>query len=130
MASTSRRLNVLDQDYHPRYVIWELTLRCDQPCTHCGPRAGISRDSELTTAEALKVVEQLAAMRAREVTLIGGEAYLHPGFLDVAKGLTAAGVQTAVTTGGAGNHPSARRGDGAHRHSIGFGEHRRSSPHP
>jgi radical SAM protein with 4Fe4S-binding SPASM domain len=89
-------------DFHPAYVVWELTLRCDQPCTHCGSRAGDARPSELSTAEALCVVSELAAMRAKEVVLIGGEAYLHPGFLEVIAALSAAGVNPVTTTGGRG----------------------------
>lgn len=89
-------------DFHPAYVVWELTLKCDQPCTHCGSRAGDARPSELTTEEALRVVEQLAAMRAKEVVLIGGEAYLHPGFLDIIAALRQAGVRSMTTTGGRG----------------------------
>jgi radical SAM protein with 4Fe4S-binding SPASM domain len=94
-----RRLNVLDPP-RPAYVVWELTLRCDQPCTHCGSRAGDSRPNELSTAEALDVVKQLTAMRTLEVTLIGGEAYLHPGFLEVVAALKAAGIRPTMTTGG------------------------------
>ncbi len=95
-----RRLNVVSEQHHPRYVVWELTLACDQHCTHCGSRAGDARAHELSTAEALEVVAQLAALGAREVVLIGGEAYLHPGYLDVARALTAAGVRACMTTGG------------------------------
>jgi radical SAM protein with 4Fe4S-binding SPASM domain len=36
------------------------------------------------------------------VVLIGGEAYLHPGFLDVIAALKAAGVRPVMTTGGRG----------------------------
>jgi MoaA/NifB/PqqE/SkfB family radical SAM enzyme len=75
-----RRLNVVDTKPFPAYVVWELTLRCDHACTHCGSRAGVARERELSTAEALVVVDQLASMGAREVVLIGGEAYLHDGF--------------------------------------------------
>ena len=38
-----RRLTTSSRRRHPAYVVWELTLRCDQPCTHCGSRAGDSR---------------------------------------------------------------------------------------
>ena len=31
------------------YVVWELTLRCDHACTHCGSRAGKDRPDELST---------------------------------------------------------------------------------
>ncbi len=89
-------------DFHPAYVVWELTLRCDQPCTHCGSRAGDARATELSTAEALRVVGELAAMRTKEVVLIGGEAYLHPGFLEIIAALAAAGINPTMTTGGRG----------------------------
>jgi radical SAM protein with 4Fe4S-binding SPASM domain len=97
-----RRLDTQAQDFHPAYVVWELTLRCDQPCTHCGSRAGDERPTELSTTQALEVVEQLAAARTREVILIGGEAYLHPGFLEIVAALKRAGVRPAMTTGGRG----------------------------
>jgi MoaA/NifB/PqqE/SkfB family radical SAM enzyme len=96
-----RRLEVT-QAPHPAYVVWELTLKCDQRCTHCGSRAADARESELSTAEAIGVVQQLAAMRTREVVLIGGEAYLHDGFLEVVAALKAAGIRAGITTGGLG----------------------------
>jgi radical SAM protein with 4Fe4S-binding SPASM domain len=98
----SRRLDVRADDFHPAYVVWELTLACDHACTHCGSRAGRAREDELSTDEALGVVAQLAAMRATEVVLIGGEAYLHAGFLAIVRALTAAGVRASMTTGGLG----------------------------
>lgn len=97
-----RRLELHPGDLHPVYVVWELTLACDQPCTHCGSRAGDARPRELATSEALDVVGQLAALRAEEVVLIGGEAYLHAGFLDVVAALHAAGIRPTMTTGGRG----------------------------
>ena len=96
------RRQEMSQTFHPAYVVWELTLACDQPCTHCGSRAGTRRPGELSTAEALKVVTQLAAMRTREVVLIGGEAYLHEGFLEIIAALKAAGIRPGMTTGGRG----------------------------
>jgi radical SAM protein with 4Fe4S-binding SPASM domain len=62
----------------------------------------VARERELTTAQALEVVAQLAALRAREVVLIGGEAYLHDGFLTIVTALRAAGIVVIMTTGGAG----------------------------
>ena len=102
-----RRLEVTqDTPLHPAYVVWELTLACDQPCTHCGSRAGEARPTELSTEAALKVVAELAAAGAREVVLIGGEAYLHPGFLDIVAALARAGVRPTLTTGGRGITPA------------------------
>jgi radical SAM protein with 4Fe4S-binding SPASM domain len=104
-----RRLDVAAADFRPVYVVWELTLACDQPCTHCGSRAGDARANELTTDQALRVVGELAAARAEEVVLIGGEAYLHPGFLEIIAGLKAAGVRPVMTTGGRGITPGLAR---------------------
>ncbi|MCW5806167.1 MAG: radical SAM protein [Deltaproteobacteria bacterium] len=97
-----RRLDVVRERPFPAYVVWELTLACDHACTHCGSRAGVARDGELTTDEALGVVDQLAAMGTREVVLIGGEAYLHDGFLAIVRALAGRGIAPALTTGGRG----------------------------
>lgn len=97
-----RRLDVAQESFHPAYAVWELTLRCDHACRHCGSRARDARPDELTTEEALDVARQLAELGAREVVLIGGEAYLHDGFLAVARALADAGVRVGITTSGLG----------------------------
>jgi radical SAM protein with 4Fe4S-binding SPASM domain len=96
---TERRLDVLQSRQRPVYVVWELTLRCDQPCTHCGSRAGEARRGEWTTDEAMAFVSDLAEMGAREVALIGGEAYLHPGFLQIIRALRDRDIRAVLTTG-------------------------------
>ena len=82
------------------YVVWEITLRCDLSCAHCGSRAGRARPDELTTEEALRVVDELAALGAEEITLIGGEAYLRPDFEEIARAIADAGMRCAMTSGG------------------------------
>ncbi len=91
-----------DSEHHPRYVVWELTLKCDLHCKHCGSRAGKARPSELSKDEALDVVRQLAEAGTAEVTLIGGEAYLAPYWLDVVRALRDAGIRPTMTTGARG----------------------------
>lgn len=85
---------------HPVYCIWELTLKCDLACTHCGSRAGTARRNELTTAEALDVVDQLAEIGVREVGLIGGEAYLRDDWPVIAQAIAASGMRCDLVTGG------------------------------
>ena len=97
-----RRLDVLNNKSFPAYVVWELTLRCDQRCTHCGSRAALPRPNELTLEQALLVIKDLIALRTREVILIGGEAYLHEGFFEIIKALRAGGIEVGLTTGGRG----------------------------
>jgi radical SAM protein with 4Fe4S-binding SPASM domain len=84
----------------PRYVVWELTLKCDLSCRHCGSRAGKPRPDELGTDEALKLVDDLHALGTREITLIGGEAYLHDGWLVIARRIHELGMAVSILTGG------------------------------
>ena len=84
------------------YAVWELTLQCNLGCVHCGSRAATARPEELSTAEALDLVHQLAEVGITEITLIGGEAYLRPDWLVIAKSIRQHGMHCTVTTGGYG----------------------------
>ncbi|MCC6662167.1 MAG: SPASM domain-containing protein [Polyangiaceae bacterium] len=86
----------------PKYVVWEITLACDMACGHCGSRAGKARTRELTTAEALSVVQQLAELGTEEITLIGGEAYLRDDFPTLARAIVDAGMRCGMTTAARG----------------------------
>jgi radical SAM protein with 4Fe4S-binding SPASM domain len=84
----------------PVSVVWEITLACDLACQHCGSRAGRRRRDELSTAEALDLVGQIAELGARDVGLIGGEAYLRKDWLQIVAAIRAAGMQCDLQTGG------------------------------
>ena len=86
--------------YRPVHVVWEITLACDLKCNHCGSRAGAKRPGELTTAECLDVVAKLAALGTREISLIGGEAYLRRDFAQIIAAITAAGIECTLQSGG------------------------------
>jgi radical SAM protein with 4Fe4S-binding SPASM domain len=90
----------VDQYWRPLYAVWELTLRCDLACRHCGSRAGRARHDELSTDEALNLIAQMDAMGVKEVTLIGGEAYLRDDWLIVAKEINRRGMELTMTSGG------------------------------
>ena len=81
----------------PIYAVWEITLRCDLACVHCGSRAGRARPDELDTAECLDLVEQMADLGVREVTLIGGEAYLRDDWLDIVQAIRRSSGSPEVT---------------------------------
>lgn len=84
------------------YAVWEITLKCNLACSHCGSRAGKARTEELSTQEALNLVQQLAEVGIKEVTLIGGEAFLRPDWLEIAQAISQAGMRCSVTSGGFG----------------------------
>jgi radical SAM protein with 4Fe4S-binding SPASM domain len=92
------------------YAVWELTLKCNLACVHCGSRAGDARAAELSTAEALDLVEQMRDAGIAEVTLIGGEAYLRADWLTIVRAIRAAGMLCSVTTGGYGISAAAAEG--------------------
>jgi radical SAM protein with 4Fe4S-binding SPASM domain len=92
----------VDRTDRPIYVVWEITLKCDLACRHCGSRAGPARPDELNLTEALDLVRQLGELGAREVTLIGGEVYLYDGWTDVIAEIRRHGMQSSLVTGGRG----------------------------
>jgi radical SAM protein with 4Fe4S-binding SPASM domain len=105
---SKRRLALLDdardvdKKWRPIYAVWEITLKCDLACRHCGSRAGHARPDELSTAEAIDLVDQMAALGVKEVSLIGGEAYLREDWLDIVRRIRGHGMICQLTTGGRG----------------------------
>lgn len=91
-----------EYDYHtgvPVHVVWELTLACNLKCQHCGSRAGTRRPAELSTEEALDVVAQLARLGTRELSVIGGEAYLRNDWIEIIRRATDLGMLCSMQTG-------------------------------
>ncbi|MBV9390169.1 MAG: nif11-class peptide radical SAM maturase 3 [Chroococcidiopsidaceae cyanobacterium CP_BM_ER_R8_30] len=84
------------------YAVWEITLKCNLACSHCGSRAGQARSKELSTEGAFDLVRQMAEVGIKEVTLIGGEAFLRPDWLQIAEAIAQAGMLCTMTTGGYG----------------------------
>jgi radical SAM protein with 4Fe4S-binding SPASM domain len=84
----------------PVSIVWEITLACDLACSHCGSRAGRRRRDELSTAEALDLVAQMAELGTRDVGLIGGEAYLRKDWLEIVAAVRAAGMECGLQSGG------------------------------
>ena len=84
----------------PVHVVWEITLSCNLKCGHCGSRAGAPRSDELDTRQALELVEALADSGTREISLIGGEAYLRRDWLEIVAAIARRGMYCAIQTGG------------------------------
>ena len=108
MKQRIREITAEDQRRNtPVYAVWETTLQCNHACAHCGSRAGPeTRERELSTQELLEVGDKLAALGTREVTLIGGEAYLRDDICDLVGHLKGHGMRVTMQTGGRGLSPS------------------------
>lgn len=84
----------------PSVCVWELTLACQARCAHCGSDAGPPRPEELTTAEALEVIQDLARLGCQAVTLSGGEPLLRPDWPKLALAIRGAGMELEMITNG------------------------------
>ncbi|MDQ3802610.1 MAG: GDL motif peptide-associated radical SAM/SPASM maturase [Acidobacteriota bacterium] len=101
MNEPARYLSLADRAaLTPVHVVWEITLACDLKCQHCGSRAGRRRPRELSTDECLDLVRQFARLGTREVTLIGGEAYLRRDWLVIVREIRAQGMDCTLQSGG------------------------------
>lgn len=89
-----------DFPFKPRVVGWELTLRCNMNCLHCGSSAGSARPDELTEEEGLDLIDQMVALGTQVLTLSGGEPMTHPSWHVYAKKLVDSGVHTYMITNG------------------------------
>lgn len=103
--SSPRTIRGTEDRDKPIYAVWELTMRCDHACAHCGSRAGRPRPKELHHDELLQTADALARLGCREVTLIGGEAYLYPQIFPLMRHMKALGLVVTMQTGGRGITP-------------------------
>ncbi|MDD2878741.1 MAG: radical SAM protein [Acidiphilium sp.] len=85
---------------HPVHVVWETTLACNLKCSHCGSRAGKKRRDELNTTESLNLIDELSRLGTREITFIGGEAFMRADWVELVAHATGLGIRTALQTGG------------------------------
>jgi radical SAM protein with 4Fe4S-binding SPASM domain len=89
-------------DGFPLIVGWELTLRCNLRCRHCGSAAGHPRENELTTEEVFSICDQLPDLLVQEVDFTGGEPFLRPDLPAIASRLNDLGIVTSILTHGVG----------------------------
>ncbi|NMC42311.1 MAG: radical SAM protein [candidate division Zixibacteria bacterium] len=71
--------------FYPQSVVWEITFACNMRCLHCGTSAGKARPDELTTAEALALIDELAALECEVINLSGGEPLLRKDWRQLAE---------------------------------------------
>jgi radical SAM protein with 4Fe4S-binding SPASM domain len=91
---------MIRRKYTPFIVLYELTLRCNMRCVHCGSTAGESRTQELTTAEWNNVTKQLADLNCRDISLLGGEPFLNPDWYAIAQTITSYDMKVTIVTNG------------------------------
>lgn len=71
--------------FYPDTVVWEITFACNMRCIHCGTSAGVKRPDELSTEEALNLIDELAELGCKSITLSGGEPLMRKDWRDLAQ---------------------------------------------
>ena len=79
-------------------IVWELTLKCNARCAHCGSAAGMDRKDNLSEVEIMRVCDELGDLKCRKVTLIGGETFLYPGWRKIVQKLRSLNIDVAIVT--------------------------------
>ncbi len=86
--------------YAPFLVVWDFTHNCNLSCKHCYSNSGATRETELTTKEALEVVDQLADAGVVALAFSGGEPLTRKDFFEVASYAAKRGLYISVATNG------------------------------
>ncbi len=87
--------------YKIKNVVWEITLSCNINCLHCGSNADIhKRPSELSTPEALDLIEQLADLGCERIILSGGEPFMRKDWAVLAHRILTLNMQCNAISNG------------------------------
>jgi radical SAM protein len=90
-------LDGLDFDKQPFLVIWEATQACDLACKHCRAQAQpIPHPQQLTTAEGMKLIDQIADLHVPIFVLTGGDPLKRADIFDLVRYANGKGVHTAL----------------------------------
>ncbi|MCW4010261.1 MAG: radical SAM protein [Candidatus Bathyarchaeota archaeon] len=86
--------------YAPFLVVWDFTHKCNLRCKHCYSKSGAVREEELTTQEALDVVDQLGDAGVTALAFSGGEPLTRKDFFEVAGHAVERGMYVSLATNG------------------------------
>ena len=85
-----------------RLVFWETTAGCNLECVHCR-RLDVAREmmqDDLSTDEACRLVDQIAAAGNPILILSGGEPLIRPDVLEIAGHARGRGLTVSLATNG------------------------------
>ncbi len=82
-------------------VVWNMTRACNLKCLHCYASADEQAGTgEMTTAEALRFIDDLAAFNVPVLLLSGGEPLLREDFFTLAAYARSKGIRVTISTNG------------------------------
>ena len=84
----------------PFLVVWDFTHKCNLRCKHCYSNSGAVEEEELTTEQALAVVDQLADAHVTALAFSGGEPLTRKDFFQVARYAADRGLYISLASNG------------------------------
>ncbi len=84
----------------PFQVVWDITYACNLRCRHCYATAGKALDDELTTDEALDVIDKLDRLGVTIIAFSGGEPLVRKDIFELAEYAVEKGIYVAIATNG------------------------------
>lgn len=84
----------------PLACVWEVTMGCNMRCMHCGSSCKTSLPGELSTAEALDLIDQMKEVGLRHVTLSGGEPTIRKDIFTLTEKLSDCGIDFSIISNG------------------------------
>jgi len=65
---------VAKEEFIPKWIAWEVTGRCNLNCIHCRASSSmVSHDTDFTTEEARKLIDDITSFCSPVLVLSGGE---------------------------------------------------------
>jgi MoaA/NifB/PqqE/SkfB family radical SAM enzyme len=84
----------------PFLVVWDFTHKCNLQCKHCYSNSGAVEEEELSTKQALDVVDQLADAHVTALAFSGGEPLMRKDFFQVARHASDRGLYVSLASNG------------------------------
>ena len=96
VGATSR-----DDEFAPYIISWNLTRRCNLGCKHCYIDASSAMPGELTTDEALRILDEIAEVNRETIMILtGGEPLLRPDLDPLVARAAGLGMMAVLGTNG------------------------------
>ncbi len=93
--------------YAPRVIAWESTRACNFACVHCRAQAQRLPDpNQLTTKEALQLVDQIASFCKPVLIISGGDPLQRRDIFGIAKYASDSGIRVVMSPSGSNINPT------------------------
>lgn len=83
-------------------IYWYLSFRCNLECTHCSVYSSpqVDTSGDLTTAQAMRVIDQMADLHVGGANVTGGEALLRRDALEIIRATTDRDIAVGLESNG------------------------------